>query len=141
MLQFDDGALEVCLDNLTITLGNDLDADQWCVGNNGIRHGLDEGAFIVSGTGVQHFDTPALMNKALADQDAKLVVTLTRGTGAGTAGNEQLVLTIPNLVLAANTPPIDGPRGIRLGVSFTGHRTTGEIGVTAVLKNAMPTVY
>lgn len=140
-LQLDDGALSVCFDSLTVTIGNDLDADQWCVGHQGVRHSLDEGQFVVSGSGVTHFDTPALMNKALSDTDGKIVITLTRGTGAGTANNEELVLTIPNVVFAAGSPPIDGPRGLRLNANFTAHRTTGEIGVTAVLRNALPTVY
>ena len=55
--------------------------------------------------------------------------------------DEKLVLTIPNVVFAAGSPPIDGPRGLRLNANFTAHRTTGEIGVTAVLRNALPTVY
>ena len=141
VLEIDDGATEVCFDSLNVTLGNDLDADLWCVGNGGVRHALPEGFFIASGEGVQHFDSPALMNKALADLDAKIKITLSRGDGLGTAGNESLVITIPNVVLTANTPPIDGPKGLKVNMAFTAHRTTGEIGVTAVLKNALATVH
>lgn len=140
VLELDDGATEVCFDSLNVTLGNDLDPDQWCVGNGGVRHALPEGFFIAGGEGVQHFDSPALMNKALADDDAKIVITLSRGDGLGTAGNESLEITIPNVVLTANTPAIDGPRGLKLNVAFTAHRTTGEIGITAVLNNALATV-
>lgn len=140
LVVFDGGALSVCLESLQVSLGNDLDADRWCVGNGGIRHDLPEGQFIASGQAVAYFDTAALMNKALNDTDASLVITLTKGTGAGTAGNEELVITIPALVFAANTPAVDGPRGLKLQADFTSHRTTGETGVTAVLKNALATV-
>jgi hypothetical protein len=139
--EFDDGALQICLDALKITIGNDLDADRYCVGNGGVRHDLPEGFFQVSGEASAYFDTADLMNKALDDTDGKIVITLSRGDGLGSAGNESLVLTIPHLVFAANTPPIDGPRGLKLQANFTGHRTTGEIAVTAVLKNALSTVY
>lgn len=139
-LEFDDGALQVCMESLSLVMGNDLDADRWCVGNGGTRHDLPEGSFIVTGQSVQFFDTPALMNKALSDADAKIKVTLTRGTGLGTAGNESLVITIPLAVFEANTPAVDGPKGLKLQANFTAHRGVGEIGVTAVLKNALATV-
>lgn len=141
VLQIDGGAIEVCFESLSITLGNDLDAEQYCVGNGGVRHKLPEGFMIATGEGVTFFDTPALMNKALADTDAALVITLSRGDGLGTANNESLVITIPNVVFAANTPPIEGPRGVRFQGNFTAHRTSGEIGITAVLKNTLATVY
>jgi len=43
-------------------------------------------------------------------------------------------------VFAATTPVISGPKGVRLQASFTAHRTTGEIGVTAVLKSPLATI-
>ena len=140
LVVFDGGALSVCLESLQLTFGNDLDVDRWCVGHGGIRHDLPEGQFIAAGQAVAYFDSAALMNKALSDADASLVVTLTKGTGAGTAGNETLVLTVPALVFTVNTPPIDGPRGLKLDASFTAHRTSGEVGVTAVLNNALAAV-
>ena len=139
-LQLDGGATEVCFENLTVTLGNDLDPDQYCVGNQGVRHALPEGFFIASGEGTAFFDNAALMNKALADEDAALVVTLQRGNGGGTAGNEKLVITIPSIVFAANTPAVEGPRGLRFQANFTAHRTTGEIGITAVLDSPLAEV-
>lgn len=137
---FDEGALSVCLESLQTTFGNDLDVDRWCVGQGGVRHDLPEGQFIAAGQAVAYFDSAALMNKALTDADASLVITLIKGTGLGTAGNEKLVITIPALVFTVNTPAIDGPRGLKLDASFTAHRTTGEVGVTAVLSNALAAV-
>lgn len=140
-LEFDDGALEVCMESLSVVMGNDLDADRYCVGNQGVRHDLPEGFFVCTGSSTTYFDTADLMNKALADEDAKIKITLSRGDGLGTAGNESLVITIPLAVFTANTPAIDGPKGLKLGADFTAHRSTGEIGITAVLKNALATVF
>lgn len=138
---FDSGSLSVCLESCELTIDNDLDTERWCVGNDGIRHDLPEGQFILSGAGVAYFDTAALLNKAAADTDAALVVTLTKGTGAGTAGNETLEITIPALAFSREKPAIDGPRGLKQNFTFTTHRTTGEIAVEAVLTNALATVY
>lgn len=131
----------VCFDSLNLTYGNDLDADQWCVGNGGVRHALPPGFVIAGGNAVAHFDDPALMNLMLADSDAEIEVELTKGTGDGTAGNEVLTYSVPSVVFEANTPPIDGPRGLRLQANFTAHRTSGEIGITATLINSLATVY
>jgi hypothetical protein len=140
-LSFDAGALTANVESLKVTLGNDLDADRYTVGGAGVRHDLPEGFFIASGDMVVFFDSAAVMNKALSDTDVALVITLTRGDGLGSAGNESLVLTIPALVFEANTAPVDGPKGLKLTTKFTAHRTTGEVGITAVLKNALATIY
>jgi hypothetical protein len=140
-LELDDGTTSVCFESFSAVFGNDLDADRYCVGNGGVRHDLPEGQFIASGQGTIYFDTPALMNKALNDTDAKIKVTLSRGNGLGAADNESLVITIPLAVFAANTPAIDGPKGLKLDANWTAHRSTGEIGITAVLKNALAAVY
>lgn len=131
----------VCFDSINATFGNDLDADQWCVGNGGVRHALPPGLVIAGGNAVAHFDDPALMNLMLADTDVEIEIELEKGSGDGTAGNEYLSWVIPAAVFEANTPPIDGPRGLRLQANFTAHRTVGEIGVSATLINSVASVY
>lgn len=133
--------LLVCFDSLNATFGNDLDADQWCVGNGGVRHALPPGFVIAGGNAVAHFDDPALMNQMLTDTDVEIDIVLEKGAGDGTPGNERLEWNIPAAVFEANTPPIDGPRGLRLQANFTAHRTTGEIGVSATLINSIASVY
>lgn len=133
--------LHVCFDNMNLTFGNDLDPDQWCVGNGGVRHALPEGFAVPGGNGTLHFDTPALMNMALADVDAEVEAEFIRGTGDGTPENERLTWRVPDVVFEASTPPVEGPRGLRQPVSFTAHRTTGEIALEVTLLNSMATVY
>lgn len=133
--------LMVCFDSLNMTFGNGLDADQWCVGNGGVRHALPPGLVVAGGNAVAHFDDPALMNQMLTDTDVEIEVELKKGSGDGTPGNEHLTWTVPAAVFEANTPPIDGPNGLRLQANFTAHRTSGEIGVSATLINSLASVY
>lgn len=138
---WDDGAQSVCAESLSVTYDNDLDDGQFCIGNGAVRHALPEGFALVSIQGVAFFDTADLMNAALNDADVKVVITLSKGDGLGTAGNESLVLTLPKLALAATTPAIDGPKGLKLNFSGNAFAPSGaELGVTAVLKNALATV-
>ena len=135
-LVLDAGATEVCVETLNFTWSNDLDTDLYCINDGGQRHDLPEGQVQISGDGVAQFDTPALLTKAMNDSNLALAITLQRGTGAGTLGNEQLVFTIPLSVIEAPTPAISGPRGLKQNFTFQAFRNGGsEIGVTAVLKS------
>lgn len=139
-LLLDNGDTEVCLESFSPTFSNDLDTDLWCINNGGQRHDLPEGQFVVNGSGVAQFDTPALLNKALNDEDLAIQVMLSRGTGDGSANNESLVLTIPLSTIDQTAPEISGPRGLKMSFNFVAHRVSGELGVTAVLKNQRATV-
>lgn len=139
-LVFDDGALSVCAESLSVTIDNDLDDSQFCIGNSGVRHALPEGFSRWSGAMTSWFDTAALMNKALADTNLKAVVALTRGDGLGTLGNESLTLTIPVAVLVPTSPAIEGPKGLKLVANFSAFREATELACTAVLKNAISSI-
>lgn len=103
-----------------ITLDNDLDRDVYTinVATPGVRRDLPEGMVKVSGTVKAIFEDVALYTKAINGTESALVVTYTLGTGAGTAGNEQLVITVPELVYSPNAPIIEGPRGIYVDLPF-----------------------
>jgi len=140
-LSLDGGATQVCVETLNLTWNNDLDTDLYCLNDGGQRHDLPEGQVLVSGEGVAQFDTPALLAKAMDDEDLALLITLSRGDGLGSAGNESLVITIPLSVIEAPTPPISGPRGLKQNFTFSAFRAANaEIGVTAVLKSPRATV-
>ena len=125
---------------LTLNYKNDLDADWFNIGGQGVRSDAPRGMVGVDGTLTALFDSDALLKQTLADTDASLVITLQRGSGNGTAGNEKLVLTIPSLTFAPVGPKVEGPRGVLLATTFTAHRTTGEIGIKAELWNAQATI-
>lgn len=130
----------VCFNQLTLNWGNDLDPDKYCISGGGVRDGLGEGFAIVGGSVVAFFDHADVIDTILSGADTELAITLSRGDGLGTAGNESLVIAIPNLVFSRTGPDISGPRGLRLQANFTVHRTTGELGATFTLKNAQATL-
>jgi hypothetical protein len=137
---FGGGTLPLDVTKLDFTLNNNLDEDTFVIGGGGTRGDLPEGLLAVSGTVEALLKDSGLVDAALADTDSSLVLTLQNGTGDGTAGNEQLVINIPALVFATTTPTVPGPKGLRLQATFSAHRTTGEIGVTATLKTPIATI-
>lgn len=140
-LLLDDGTTDVCVETLNLNWDNDLDTELYCLNDGGLRHDMPEGQVLITGDGVAQFDTPALLIKARDDANLKLQITMSRGTGAGTAGNEQLVITIPLSTIETTTPGVTGPRGIKQNFTFIAYRPAGsEVGVTAVLKSARATV-
>lgn len=140
-LQLDGGATQVCIETLNLNWGNDLDTDLYCLNDGGQRHDLPEGNVTVGGDGVAQFDTPALIQKALADADLAIQIVLKRGTGDGTANNERLTIDIPVSVIEAPTPPVSGPRGLKQNFTFTAYRAAGqEIGVTFTLLSPRPAI-
>lgn len=140
-LQLDGGATEVCVESWNIEWNNDLDTDLYCLNDGGQRHDLPEGQAIITGTGVAQFDTAALLAKAEAGEDLAVQVRFRRGSGNGTAGNEELTLNVPLSSFQAPTPGVTGPRGIKQNFNFTAYRPTGgEVGVTAVLKVPRATI-
>lgn len=139
-LVFSAGALTLDVTKLDFTLSNNLDEDTFVIGGGGKRGDLPEGMVGVNGNIEALLKDSGLLDAALADADQSLALTLTRGTGDGTDGNESLEINIASLVFATTTPVVTGPKGVRLTASFTGHRVTGEIGVTATLKTPLATI-
>lgn len=132
--------IAACFKSISLDLNNTLDPDYYCLTGGGVRDDLPRMNFGAAGQAVALFDSDDLLKQTLADTDASLVITLQRGTGNGTAGNEKLVLTVPALTFAPAGVPVPGPQGLLLNTSFTAHRTTGEIGVKAELWNAQATI-
>lgn len=125
---------------LDLTWSNDLDEDTYVIGGGGIRGDLPEGFAAISGNLSTLFRDAALLNKAIASTDTSLVLALANGTGDGSAGNEFFGLEIPALRLAATTPEIQGPRGLRATYAFEAHAVgTAEIAASVTIKNQRQT--
>lgn len=139
-LVFGGGSLDLDVAKLDIAITNNLDEDTVVIGSNGQRGDLPEGKFGVSGSIDTLVKGDAMLQQALNDTDTSLVLTLKAGTGDGTLGNEQLVISIPAIAFAKNTPVVPGPKGLRLTSNFTSHRTSGETGVTFTLKTPLATI-
>lgn len=133
--------LDLCFASLSLTYGNDLDPENYCISGGGVRDSLPEGFALVSGQGVLLLDDEDVINTVLSGNDTELAITLSRGDGLGSAGNESLVIALGDIVFNKTAPAIEGPRGLRVPVTFEAHRVgTGEIDCTATLKNAVATI-
>jgi hypothetical protein len=108
-----------------IVIDNNLDGNVYVINTTtpGVRRSLPEGLVKVSGTLKALFEDIALYTKAVAGTESALVVTYTLGTGAGTAGNEQLKITVPEILFAPNTPVISGPAGVLAELPFEAYYT------------------
>lgn len=127
--------------SFAFTVSNDLDQDKRAIGNGGVRVGMPEGFFMVTGQAVAFFDHEDTINQVMSGTDTEIDITLSRGNGLGTAGNESMVIHIGDLVCERNAPPVEGPRGLRVPFNFTAHRVgAAEIDFLVTLKNAVATI-
>lgn len=132
---------DLCFNSLSLTFNNDLDPDVFCISGGGVRDSLPEGFVNITGQGVLFFDDEDVIDMILSGADTEIKVTLSRGNGLGSAGNESLEINLANIVFNKTAPPVEGPRGLRVNASFTAHRVGSvEIAATATLKNAMATI-
>lgn len=134
------GAPISTVQSLDLTWNNDLDEDTFVIGGGGVRGDLPEGFASISGNLNTLFKDAALLNKAINSTDTSLKIALANGIGDGSAGNESFELHVPALRLAATTPEIQGPRGLRAAYAWEAHAVgTNEIAATATVKNSRAT--
>lgn len=103
-----------------ITLDNALDGDTFVVGGGGSRAAINPGIYGVNGSIKAMFEDMTLYNKAKNLTESSIDFTITRGTGDGTDGNEKIQAVIPELVYKANSPAIEGPKGVVVDLAFEG---------------------
>lgn len=134
------GAAIATCKKLTVTIANNLDGDGYVIGGQGARAAMPEGFTDVTATGTFLFTDASLLNKALAGTETSLAVTLTRGDGLGSAGNESLVITLPQGKYDKTNPEITGPAGILVELTFKAYRKGATLPMAVALKNAVATL-
>ena len=72
----------------------------------------------VTGTLTAYFENLTLFNKALNSTESAIVITLQHGVGDGTAGAEQLVITLPEIFYDRVDPQVGGSGGINVELPF-----------------------
>jgi hypothetical protein len=124
---------------LSLNIDNNLDGDTFTIAGGGTRGSINEGLVTVSGTIKGFFENLTMLNKAINQTESSLGITYTRGTGAGTSGNEQLVISIPELVYSVKSPPITGPKGIYYELDWQGFwgNDAGNSACIMTLKNTV----
>ncbi len=111
---------------LDITLDNSLDTSIYCIGGVGQRAAIPEGLSKVTGTASMIFENVVLYNKAVSGTKTDLVVVIKNGTGSGLLNNEQLTITIPELIFKQETPVIAGDKGLMVTLAFEAFYESGS---------------
>jgi hypothetical protein len=126
----------------TFDISNDLDGDMYVIGGLGLRRAIPEGKTIVTGRLTALFESITLYNKAVNFTESSIEVTLTRGDGLGSAGNESLVIKIPEIMFEENDPIISGPKGIVTEMPFTAFydNAAEATSIQMILKNTTATI-
>lgn len=134
------GASIATVTSAEIQISNDLDESAYVVGGAGKRAALPEGQAMISGKIRAMFDSAALLTKAIDGTESSLKVTLSRGDGLGSAGNESLELLVQQLVYERNGPDVSGPKGVFVDLTFKGFKSGADLGLQLTLKNALATI-
>ena len=120
-----------------INLDNDIDDSVFAYGGSGQRRALPEGFSTVTGSITALFESAALLEKAVAGTASSLKITLSRGDGLGSAGNESIEFLVGALDFNRTGAEIQGPRGISIEFPFTAYASTG---LQVTIKNALSAI-
>lgn len=134
-----DGVSACGIRSFTLNFDNELDTGIYtmpCTGETfGTRGELPEGRSVITGSAELMFSTTAagLLTSALARTSVAIVITLTFGTGDGSAvGKEKLTITLPKCDVGMFAPPVNSRSGISVTIPFSMYRESAAA-LTAVL--------
>jgi hypothetical protein len=127
--------------SMSLTISNDTDDEiGFVLSNGGARSVIPKGALMVSGSIKALFMDKSLLTKAKNNTDSSLELILSRGTGDGSAGNESISISLPNLTYNETGAPTPGSQGVEISLDFETHRDATSEGVEIVLKNQLATL-
>ena len=110
-------ALGECTE-IELNLENNLDGNVFVVDGTGQRYSMPEGLVKISGTIKALFSNMTLYNRAINNTETSIQITLTQGTGAGSANNEKIDIWLDEVLFEPNAPVISGPGGILVEMPF-----------------------
>ncbi|MFZ5586143.1 MAG: phage tail tube protein [Thermodesulfobacteriota bacterium] len=117
--------------SLKLDVNFNLDGNQYGMNDAGVRQDIPEGIAGVNGSLSTIFSSDALITKAINDTETTLALTLTNGANS-------LAFTLPEVLLTHTTPPIPGPQGVMLDLSYEAYYQDGAdaTALKAVLINS-----
>lgn len=137
------------ISTFSMSLENSLDGGSYVAGGLGGRTSLPAGTVKVSGKVVAQFsdtsgaNSTTLIADAIAGTERSIDITITRGTGAGSVGNEKFRLNIPEVLFGTALPLINGPQGLLVELPFTAYYENNSDATTlmVVMNNNYPPRY
>lgn len=121
------------------TVDNGLDGSMYVIGGAGVRRSLPEGFCTISGTLTALFEDASLIAKAIARTPTSFQITLSRGDGLGSAGNESIDFTIPHMDYELSSPAVETASGLVVQLGFKAYASSPDLGLAVVVKNAVAT--
>lgn len=115
---FEGGSVSSIVQEVEMTISNELDTSVFVIGGGGIRGALPEGVVKISGRVKALFDSPTLYNKAVNRTESSLKLKFTSGT-------HSLEFSVEELFYQRNAPGIETPGGIYVDMPFEGFYTNG----------------
>ena len=103
---------------VNFAIDNSLDGKNFVIGGGGERYSLPAGITKVTGQVTALFEDMTLYNLAVNHSETNLQIVLTKGTGAGTAGNEKLTFNFDEIIFKPQAPVISGPAGLMVELPF-----------------------
>ncbi len=94
------------------SIDNALDGSVFVIDGTGERYSLPAGIVKVTGNLTALFEDMTLYQLAVDHTETTLQVVLTKGTGAGSAGNEKLTFNFDEAIFKPQAPVIAGPAGV-----------------------------
>lgn len=115
---------------LDLNISNNLDEDEFVIGDGGIRGSLPEGMVAISGTLTAQFINSTLYAKATGNTESSLLIVLTSGT-------HSLTIEMPEIKYGVAGPTVEGPGGISVVLPFYAYYSddVGAEALTATLVN------
>lgn len=130
-------AIAYVMNSPKLSVDNALDTDKYPWGGGGLRSSIPEGRVKVNGSIEAMFQDMTLYNKAVNNTTSSLKLIYTKGTGAGTAGNEYLDIYLPLLKYSRDAPTIGGEGGVLVNLPFEAFWESGQTSICIMtLKNA-----
>lgn len=126
--------------DVSISVNNNMQTDRYTLCGGGTRYDMPEGFVDVQGSITAIFAAGAqtLIENAVARTDTALEVVLKFGTGAGTAGNEELTIKLDHAQIALSAPAINSPGGLEMSFTFDAYKSGAtDKGLVCTLKNAV----
>lgn len=135
-------ALATCT-QLTMTVANNLETGDtsYALGSGGVRNSLEEGKCRITINGMFKFDNDALLQKAKNATETSLIITVSRGTGLGSSGNESITFTLPQFKYEPTSAEIRRNGPVLIPFKATMYRSAGGTApLTIVAKNAIASI-
>lgn len=134
------GSAIAYVESARIRGANNLDESLFALGGGGKRRALTAGKAPITGELTLLLESYALIQKARDRTPTSFQLTLSRGDGLGSAGNESINWLVEQALLELRGTPVEDDAGIKVTLPFRAYRDGANNGLVVTVNNAVATV-